>query len=152
MGWRSRHLHRFTVGSTIQTSGHFEMGTECEDEAQVMLADIVPSPPGVLLYEYDLGDSWNHVVVVEDDGTGPDWKAALPLCVGRAGACPPEDVGGVPGYRDFVRVVLDPADEDHESMLEWAGGKFDPHDFDIGEANARLGRLRPRGKPKAAGR
>lgn len=152
MGWKSRHLHRFKVGSTIYMRTDFEMDIEYEDEAQATLADIVPSPPGVLLYEYDLGDSWNHLVVVENYWMGDDREAALPLCVGGAGACPPEDVGGLPGYQDFLRVVLDSADEEHESMLAWAGGTFDPQEFDMGEANKRLERLRPRGRVKAPGR
>ena len=49
-----------------------------------------------------------------------------PVCVEGARACPPEDVGGVWGYAGFVEAIQNPDHEDHEGMLEWAGGSFDP--------------------------
>ncbi len=54
-----------------------------------------------LRYLYDFGDSWQHVIAVESiepcDFTGT-WCEVLD----GARACPPEDVGGVPGYLDFL--------------------------------------------------
>jgi len=45
-------------------------------------------------------------------------------------ACPPEDVGGVPGYYNFLEIIQNPDDEDHESMLTWVGGSYDSNKFD----------------------
>jgi hypothetical protein len=39
---------------------------------------------------------------------------------------PPEDVGGLSGYYQFLRVMKDPKHPQHEDMLEWVGGNFDP--------------------------
>ena len=53
--------------------------------------------------------------------------------VKRAGcvsACPPEDVGGAWGYEEFLGAITDPEHEDHDGLLEWAGGPFDPEAFD----------------------
>jgi len=33
-------------------------------------------------------------------------------------ACPPEDVGGAPGYEDFLAAIHDAVHEEHEAMLE----------------------------------
>lgn len=40
-----------------------------------------------------------------------------PLCTGGARAAPPDDVGGPPGYEEFLAAIKDPKHEDHESML-----------------------------------
>lgn len=74
-----------------------------------------------LRYLYDFGDSWQHVIAVESiepcDFTGT-WCEVLD----GARACPPEDVGGVPGYLDFLA----------------SGGSFDPELFDRRAANAAV--------------
>jgi len=54
----------------------------------------------------------------------------LPICLEGAGACPPEDCGGPPGYERFLEIIADPKHSEHEEMLEWAGGKFDHDEFD----------------------
>ena len=55
-----------------------------------------------------------------------------------AGACPPEDVGGPWGYRDVLAAVGDPGHDEHEWELEWAGGGFDPAEFDLAAVNKAL--------------
>jgi len=146
MGWTNSHLHRFMIGETIYTDVEFELEIDHGDESRVKLADVAPHPPSAFIYEYDFGDSWNHVVVVEDYWAGDDREVDLPICIGGACACPPEDVGGTRGYEEFLGVLRDPEDEEHESTLTWVGGSFDPEGFDLDAANARLKRLR--GRPR----
>ncbi|MFX8036176.1 plasmid pRiA4b ORF-3 family protein, partial [Acinetobacter baumannii] len=56
---------------------------------------------------------------IEDD-------VKYPRCVAGQRACPPEDVGGYPGYADFLEAWLDSGHEEHKAMRRWAGTKFDP--------------------------
>ena len=56
--------------------------------------------------------------------------ARYPVCVGGERACPPEDCGGIWGYEALLEVINDPAHEEHEEMLDWLGGQFDPEQFD----------------------
>jgi len=58
-----------------------------------------------------------------------------PVVIAGRRACPPEDVGGVWGYADFLKALRDPSRPDHEEMAEWAGDGFDPDAFDVGAAN-----------------
>ena len=63
------------------------------------------------------------------------------------GACPPEDVGGVPGYEDFLAIIKNPRDDEYEEMLAWAekdtdGRKFDPAYFYLPETNRLLARVK----------
>jgi len=57
-------------------------------------------------------------------------------------ACPPEDIGGPWGYTDFIETVLEPAHPEHEDMVEWVGGEFDPEAFNIDEINENLKQIR----------
>jgi len=53
-----------------------------------------------------------------------------PRCVSGARRCPPEDCGGVHGYAEFLETIADPRHPEHESTLRWAGGRYDPDEFD----------------------
>jgi hypothetical protein len=48
----------------------------------------------------------------------------------------------VPGYESFLEARRDPTHEDHQAMLKWVGGSFDPEAFDPNKVNKRLRRLR----------
>ena len=93
------------------------------------------------MYEYDFGDSWQHVLVVEK--TLPIEEAArYPICVAGARACPPEDVGGILGYEDFLEAVEEPQHPEHGQFLEWIGGDFDPEVLDLDKVNRLLRAIR----------
>ena len=64
------------------------------------------------------------------------------VCVAGANACPPEDVGGTPGYMDFLHAMRDPQHEEHGAMWLWWGGPFDANGFDLNAANRAIRRLR----------
>lgn len=96
------------------------------------------------MYTYDFGDSWEHLITVQQLQTA---SAGLhyPHCVDGAGACRPEDCGGAPGYNGLKVILADPAHEEHHAMLVWLGlrsaTEFAPARFAPDEAHARLLRL-----------
>jgi hypothetical protein len=148
MGWTNSHLHHFRIGGVLYgdpllMGGNFgEMGYR--DSTSTLLSDILPrdGQPLRFEYEYDFGDGWQHEVSFE--GRPPaDPGERYPLCVEGEGACPPEDVGGVFGYADFLEAIADPDHEDHDELLEWAGGKFDPVAFSPVAAGRRMKRGLP---------
>ena len=53
-------------------------------------------------------------------------------------ACPPEDCGGPWGYPEFLEAIQNPKHKQHEELLEWVGGEFDPEEFDLGAVNEEL--------------
>ena len=66
--------------------------------------------------------------------------ARIRLCAlhRRKPKCPPEDVGGVGGYQEFLEAIFDPSHEDHSRFLTWAGGYFQADEFDPAGVNAQL--------------
>ena len=93
-------------------------------------------------YEYDFGDSWDHEVLFEGV-LRAELRRKYPLCLEGARACPPEDVGGVWCYTDFVEAIQNPEHEQHEQMLEWVGRRFDPEAFNAATATKEMRRGLP---------
>lgn len=141
MGWENYHLHQFIVGQTYYGEPHPDYGFEMHEERQVRLDQLVPGEGFKFRYEYDFGDSWMHQLVVEKV-LPPEPGQQYPVCVKGKRACPPEDVGGVWGYDDFLEAIRNPDHPEHEDYLEWIGGEFDPEEFDLDETNEMLRGLR----------
>ena len=114
-----------------------EDADDLEDERKTRLATLLQRKGDQLLYQYDYGDSWEHVVAVESV-MPPDERLHYPLCVGGARACPPEDCGGVHGYEEFLAAIATPKDPEHDRMLTWIGGYFDPESFDANAVNRAI--------------
>lgn len=93
------------------------------------------------IYTYDFGDDWRHRIQVEA-AMEPGEKNRRPLCVAGANACPPEDVGGQPGYSEFLQAIVDPVHPEHLAMWEWNGSPFDPAGFDLNAVNTAMRKLR----------
>ncbi|NLU51086.1 MAG: plasmid pRiA4b ORF-3 family protein [Syntrophomonadaceae bacterium] len=60
---------------------------------------------------------------------------------------PPEDVGSVDGYQDFLRIIRNPKHQEYNDYLLWAekdtgGRKFDPEYFYITEVNRALAKIK----------
>jgi hypothetical protein len=109
-----------------------------------MLRDLVKLYSGRFGYMYDFGDGWEHELVVEEELPAGD-DLASPTCLDGAGACPPEDCGGPPGYEHLRRVLADPTDGQHEELVGWLGptsaAEFDPARFEPASANRALAAL-----------
>lgn len=137
MGWTDSHLHQFKVrGKFYGVLNDDYLGwLEMLDEEKFNLNEIVKGERGKFVYEYDFGDSWEHDVVVEKI-LPPEPGMHYPIYIKGRRACPPEDVGGVWGYAEFLDALRDPEHPEHEGYWEWVGGEFDPEYFDLDEVNA----------------
>ncbi len=135
MGWTNSHLHRFEILGIV----YGDPVLLCDDpdcfvgtnSLETKVSEIVPQS-GVRIrfsYEYDFGDCWKHDILFEGCLAAAG-GGRYPLCVEGERACPPEDVGGIPGYEEFLEVIADPSHEEHEEWKVWAGGDFDPAHFD----------------------
>jgi hypothetical protein len=130
MGWTDSHLHEFIVGKRhIGRPDDDEFGEKVENEARLRLDDVAAARTE-LTYWYDFGDDWWHDITVERVGP-PEPGAEYPRLLAGARAAPPEDVGGVGGYEEFLEAVTDPKHPERNAYLTWVGGAFDPEAFDF---------------------
>lgn len=138
MGWKDYHLHMFRV-SRPGSRNQVQIGIPDPDDPlgqqsclpgwDVPVQRFLQRPGDETQYEYDFGDDWQHSVLLEGILLAEP-EVSYPRCTGGERACPPEDVGGVYGYQEFLEAVLDPAHEEHERMLQWVGGHFEPDAFE----------------------
>jgi hypothetical protein len=136
----------FTVGDNRYSDRDFadDFGEDTPDldETKAKLGSVAPQVGHRFVYEYDFGDSWNHIVTVEKVIEPDPSFRGVARCIAGECACPPEDCGGAWGYADLLKTIKDPDDEEYESMMAWLGGGFDPEAFDIDRTNAFLGKLK----------
>ena len=132
IGWTDSHLFEFVVGERVYSEPLpddelFER--KVYNAAGTRLRTLIGRGVERLLYVYDFGDDWRHDVIIENVRDGaPDID--YPAFVAGERRCPPEDVGGVPGFMRFLEAALNPFHDEHEAMLPWYGKPFDPDDID----------------------
>ena len=143
MGWTDSHLHAFYVGAgkmrdkiTIEFPNP-EMDDfyrkDSRDERKELVADYLGRAVKRCVYSYDFGDGWDHTILFERV-LPRDPKVVYPQCVAGENACPPEDCGGVWGYRDLQKILKNSRHKEYKDMLDWLclddPKDFDPHEFD----------------------
>jgi hypothetical protein len=143
MGWAGGHLHEFVIGHDHygEPDPYYDTPPRVQPENRITLAAAVGARKS-FVYLYDFGDGWEHRVTVETI-LPAELGVTLPVCLAGANACPPEDVGGPPGYTEFLEAIRDPAHPEHAEMLDWCGGEFDPTAFRLDAINAALHQFKP---------
>jgi DNA-binding Lrp family transcriptional regulator len=142
MGWTNSHLHQFEIADARYTDPRFMTGDFDDfgavDYSGIRICDLVSKhgPRLRVAYEYDFGDGWRHEVILETV-TQSEPGAKYPRCTDGERACPPEDVGGVYGFVDYVEAITNPTHGEHRELLEW-NGPFDPTRFDAAQATRRM--------------
>jgi hypothetical protein len=139
MGWQNSHLHEFRIADReygMQEMNEFD-DFEILDEKKFCIGDLA-KPGDVIQYRYDFGDCWDHELAIEVAGEAVA-DVIYPACTDGLGACPPEDVGGTPGFADLKQVLAGPPSPQRDEMRAWAGDDYDPARFDLATANVAVG-------------
>jgi hypothetical protein len=174
MGWTDSHLHAFRHDSRSQHKAKrgggpgtilyfsfpdpdddmFPVSYDKKDERKEKIADYFGERFVQCTYEYDFGDGWQHTVFFERS-LPASFNVTYPVCVAGASACPPEDCGGVWGYRNLQKILKNPKHPEHKAMLEWlcldSPSDFDPTHFDPAEVEFENPRRRLREYEKGFG-
>ncbi|MGI8936091.1 MAG: plasmid pRiA4b ORF-3 family protein [Phormidesmis sp.] len=141
MGWYSCHMHEFEILGEAYGEPMPEYDLDIRSERNVRLNTFVTGEKFKFAYVYDMGDSWDHQILVEKV-LPADPEVRYPICIKGKRACPPEDCGGVWGYAELLETLSDPENPEHEEMLEWVGGDFDAEAFDLASTNQQLKQIR----------
>jgi Plasmid pRiA4b ORF-3-like protein len=144
-GWTDSHLHQFNIGGLIYGAPEFDedglFDSRIFEATEVKMIDFhfpyeADEKPITILYEYDFGDNWRHLLRLE---RAPRQEGAkYPRCIAASRSAPPEDVGGTSGYAEFLEAWIDPGHDEHKSMHRWAGHKFHPEFCDLEAINKAI--------------
>ncbi len=150
MGWENYHLYEFTtdsyrIGQQFVDDG-FNGPHEVIDAQRIKIGDVLKSKGQKMDYLYDFGDYWQHSLTLEM--VIEDLKLPFPVCCGGELSCPPEDVGGLPGFYGFLKIMSKPKDPEHKELKKWVksklvaiDGKYEPQKFPTEKVNWVLLRL-----------
>ena len=141
-GWQDRHLFSFNVPSKVPGPPTIIAGIpdvadfldETPDARSTRLARYFTAGTTMVTYEYDFGDEWNHTVKLQ--GLVEQVERRKRILLDGARAFPPEDCGGMEGYRQcvaFVRSGRIPGknDSDDNRLGQWLPKTWHPDHFDI---------------------
>lgn len=132
MRWWDYHLYEFEIGDRlygVPSSDDDLYERKVYKASGLRLATVLERGIREFLYVYDFGDNWQHRITVLDVRQG-DTDIEYPRFIAGARRAPPEDVGSISGFEEFLEAVTDPEHEQHARMLEWYDGPFDPDDID----------------------
>ncbi len=137
-GWRDYHLHDFIIFRDLKPFVNLVQNEEAFDypgtlpmklDSEIKLSEYFPKQKKAI-YRYDFGDNWVHNIEVEDFIF--DYDKNYTVCLNGEGDSPPEDVGGEPGYDEFVSIINDPKHKEYKEMKHWASMQLHaPFDLDL---------------------
>ncbi|MGJ9385689.1 plasmid pRiA4b ORF-3 family protein [Salipaludibacillus sp. CF4.18] len=134
--WQGYHLHAFAIFASKPMSISvkqqakerkpivnlvsneealsYDAGVPMKMETGIKLSEYLPAE---ITYQYDFGDDWQHHIVVEQ--MVDDYDVNYPICLAGEGNAPPEDVGGEPGYDEFLACIKSQTHPEHSHMRSW---------------------------------
>lgn len=150
MGWLDSHLWHFEADGrrySMRVPSEPEWNERYEDAGRITLGALLDSGLRRFDYAYDMGDFWEHSVIIEKVSAAlPDVR--YPQFLGGERRCPPEDCGGPHGYYEFLKSISSKRRQTRDDALRWYGGRYDPDDIGasgIAAAFERIGRRRGSG-------
>jgi hypothetical protein len=133
MGWLDCHLWEFRgderkYGMLIHDDP--DWNERINNAATTKLSTVLATGVKEVSYVYDMGDNWQHRIIVEKLKAAEPGEL-YPLYLGGERRCPPEDCGGFPGYYKFLDNIGSKQSKKRKAALDWYGGPYDPDE--IGE-------------------
>ncbi len=117
VGWTDVHLHRFHIHGKDYGIAQVGGPSFPDDPDTVRLADFGFRTREWFVYEYNVTDSWQHEVRVEQI-LALDPQRHYPVCIGGKRAAPPEGCGGPRLFLERVMELPGECDELLEQIEE----------------------------------
>ncbi len=143
--WKDCHLYEFNIidesgQCVLNVISEFEEVYEDSQECKILLDSQVDISEYInqkyrIVYCYDYGDNWEHEITIQ--GVNVNYDKNYPTCIMGDGNTPPEDVGGIIGYKEFLKTMSNPNHIEYENTKRWAQGQR-YKDFDAASVNRRL--------------
>lgn len=128
--WLDYHIHEFIVEQKEGMKLILQMdddpdrlldsemaNMELKLEQFVSIDEVFSKEPILISYIYDLGDYWEHEIILEKI---TEREERLPIYLEGKGERPPEDVGGSGGFEEYLEIIADKDHPEHEFMVDWA--------------------------------
>ncbi|WP_171017402.1 plasmid pRiA4b ORF-3 family protein [Maribacter sp. ACAM166] len=147
MGWENYHLYEFEsenyrIGEQYEDDG-YNGPNEVISSQNLRIGDVLKKKGQTFSYLYDFGDNWQHLITLET--IIEDLRIPFTICCFGELNCPPEDVGSLPGFYDFLKIMENRKHSDYKNLKRWVKGKdvsiegkYDSKEFYIERVNFLL--------------
>ena len=139
MGWTDCHLHLFRQGQALYSNPKFKLNedpkVQAVEENKIKLSQVFSKPKDALVYEYDFGDGWEHLIELEKFRKPSKNLPKGPACTEVEYSCPLEDSGGIHRYMEIMNIIMGPSNPEYDDLVDWIPRGFDPEYFDIWRVN-----------------
>ena len=149
MGWLDSHLWEFTANERkygMLVPNDADWNERIKDAANTKLSAFLTVGVREIGYVYDMGDNWEHRIIVEKLKAAEP-GALYPEFLGGERRCPPEDCGGIPGYYEFLKNIASKQNKKRKAALDWYGGPYDPDEIGEQRIIATLKRIANTSRP-----
>jgi hypothetical protein len=123
-GWNHSHLFQFLVtpdGALTRESLLQAVRYDAAPPDELREENTLPADQEIVgrissedrrkvIYEYDFGDSWEHIIALERRTPGGD-PGFVPICLAGKNAGPGDDMGGIHGYYFWLEAFQDPTND-----------------------------------------
>ncbi len=143
MSWLDCHLWEFTANElkySMLVPNDVHWNERIKNVAGTKLSALLTIGIREIGYVYDMGDNWEHRIIVEKLKAAEP-GALYPQFLGGERRCPPEDCGGIPGYYEFLDNIASKQNEKRKAALDWYGGPYYPDEIDEQQIVAALNRI-----------
>ena len=129
--WTDSHLFEFEIGDRRYVQPEYDRYADerLYKAARIRLKTVVDRGVEQFLYVYDFGENRRHDLFIEEVRDGEP-EVDYPTFVAGERRGPPEDVGGITGFLEFLEASRNPLHEEHETVVRWYGRRFEPDDID----------------------
>jgi hypothetical protein len=143
MGWLDCHLWEFAANGrrySMLVPNDADWNKRIRNMAKAKLSALQTSGVREISYVYDMGDNWQHRIIVEKLKAA-ERGALYPQFLGGERRCPPEDCGGLPGYYELLRNIASKQNKKRNAALEWYGAPYYPDEIDEQQIITALSRI-----------
>ena len=148
IGWLDYHLWEFAAGGRkygMLIPNDPDWNERIRNAATTKLSALLNGGVREIGYIYDMGDNWQHLIIVEKLKAA-ETGALYPQFLGGERRCPPEDCGGIPGYYEFLENIASKQINERKAALDWYGGLYDPDEIGTRRITATLSRVANAGR------
>jgi hypothetical protein len=140
-GWLDYHLYEFEVGR-VRIGVPDEFAEEAIVPSWTVPLSKYLGKVRTLSYLYDFGDDWQHTVHLEEVKKVDEGN--YPRCLAGENATPPEDCGGIHGFKELKKALTQPKTAKYRDIRDWLKNRhakvfwpFVPTAFDHREVKFR---------------
>ena len=143
MGWLDCHLWELAANGrrySMLVPNDADWNERITNVAKTKLSALLASGVREIGYVYDMGDNWQHRIIVEKLKAAEP-GALYPQFLGGERRCPPEDCGGIPGYYEFLNNIASKQNKKRQSRARLVRRPYEPDEIDEQQIITALNRM-----------